>query len=78
MVIKVLCFSTIYISSVASSAQSSECFYKKLSKFNLLMQLVFNMVDVNFNRITYLVISTYLKLGHTQKNLKCAKNHPPD
>ena len=53
IVIKLLYFSTVSISSVVGGVQASECFYNNITIFNLRMWLLFAIVDVILNRVAY-------------------------
>ena len=78
MAITVFLFSTTSISSVTVGEQVSECFYKNMTIFNFLMRMLFAMVDLILDSVTYFIMKgntfcKYLTLIHmyiTTKNIK--------
>ena len=76
MVIEVLCFSTMYISSIAGDAKTSGCFNIYIIISNLLVRILFVMVGVVINCFRYFSMKIYihffraLTLSHTYVTTK--------
>ena len=58
IVIKVLCFYTVSISSISIVVQAYTCFYKDMTIFNLAMWLLFNIADIIPNSVTYFITNS--------------------